>query len=95
MVHVTYSNLNFEQITYTYEIEINKVIQSGQITTIPMMAQAEFINIVRSIVYDQRPCRVRFTFADEIWSQIDQKWKRLDRYIEFANRAYDGVYDEN
>ena len=76
-----------EPILYDYEITIGSQVQKGQIETLPMMAQAEFINIVKTIAYDQRPCRVKFSFVEEIWSQIEQRWKQLEMSIEFANNA--------
>ena len=88
MVRVAFSSSNMDLETYNYEVIVGHEAQIGQMTAFPEMAKMEFLRIVTQLAQDPRPCKVRFSFMEDVWLQLDQMWKQFENYVEFANKAY-------
>ena len=88
-----FNNINMEPETYDVTLTIGDQIQKQQIYTIPIMAKQEFMELSKKLAYDGRPCKIRFSKNENLWLEIDQKYKSVEYYIEFQNLGCKG--DDN
>jgi hypothetical protein len=78
---------------YDIEIFVDGEVQKGRIDTIKAIAEQEFNRVASKLSKDARPCRVKYSRVDKVWSQIGQNWKELVNYMEYENDAYHAKYN--
>ena len=75
-----------EPLTVTLEQYIgNALIQSQQLSAPPEILQAQFIQLVQQVASQSQPMKIRMVRYEDVWSQIDQEWKRLELDVTFQN----------
>lgn len=75
-----------EPLTVTIEQYIgNALIQSQQLSAPPEILQAQFIQLVQQVASQSQPMKIRMFRWEDVWSQIDQEWKRLELDVAFQN----------
>lgn len=75
-----------EPLTITLEQYIgNACVSRQQISAPPEILQAEFMQLVEQVANQSQPMKIRMVGCEDVWSQIDQKWKRLELDVVFQN----------
>lgn len=75
-----------EPIAVTLEQYIgNALVHSQQLSAPPEILQAQFMQLVQQVASQSQPMKIRMVRYEDIWSQIDQEWKRLELGIMFQN----------
>lgn len=75
-----------EPIAVTLEQYIgNALVQSQQLSAPPEILQAQFMQLIQQVASQSQPMKIRMVRYEDIWSQIDQEWKRLELGIMFQN----------
>lgn len=83
-----------EPTTVTIEQYIgNALVQSQQLSAPPEFLQAQFLQLVRQIASQSQPMKLRMVKWEDVWSQIDGEWKKLELDVVFQNWKDDE--DEN
>ena len=63
----------------------NAIVHSQQLSAPPEFLQAQFMQLVQQIVSQSQPMKIRMVRWEDVWSQIDQEWKRLELNVMFQN----------
>ena len=63
----------------------NALVHSQQLSAPPEFLQAQFMQLVQQVVSQSQPTKIRMVRYEDVWSQIDQEWKRLELDVEFKN----------
>lgn len=63
----------------------NACVLRQQLSAPPEILQAQFMKLVEQVVSQSQPMKVRMVRYENIWSQIDQVWKRLELDVVFQN----------
>lgn len=75
-----------EPLTVTLEQYIgNALVHSQQLSAPPEFLQAQFMQLVQQIANQSQPMKIRMVRWEDVWSQIDQEWKRLELDVVFQN----------
>lgn len=75
-----------EPIAVTLEQYIgNTLVQSQQLSAPPEILQAQFMQLVQQVASQSQPMKIRMVRWKDVWSQIDQEWKRLELDVVFQN----------
>ena len=75
-----------EPQTITIEQYIgNALIHSQQLSAPPEILQAQFLQLVQQVASQSQPMKIRMVRWEDVWSQIDQEWKRLELDVVFQN----------
>ena len=87
-VQFTSSSIGMDVETYTLEINTGGQVQIHTLQTLPMMAAQQFQNLLIQAARTSLPCKIRIARQEEIWSQLDQKFKNCENALEFRNNTY-------
>ena len=63
----------------------NACVSRQQLSAPPEILQAQFMQLVQQIVSQSQPMKIRMVRWEDVWSQIDQEWKRLELNVMFQN----------
>lgn len=75
-----------ELLTVTIKQYIgNTLIHSQQLSAPPEFLRAQFLQLVQQVVSQSQPMKIRMVRWEDVWSQIDQEWKRLELDVAFQN----------
>lgn len=75
-----------ELLTVTIKQYIgNTLIHSQQLSAPPEFLRAQFLQLVQQVASQSQPMKIRMVRWEDVWSQIDQEWKRLELDIMFQN----------
>lgn len=75
-----------EPLTVTIEHYIgNTLVQSQQLSAPPEILQAKFIQLVEQVASQNQPMKIRMGRWEDVWSQIDQEWKKMELDVMFQN----------
>lgn len=75
-----------EPLTVTLEQYIgNTLVHSQQLSAPPEILQFKFMGLVQQIASQSQPMKLRMVRWENIWSQIDQEWKKLELDVVFQN----------
>ena len=75
-----------EPITVTLEQYIgNALVHSQQLSAPPEFLQAQFLQLIQQVARQSQPMKIRMVRWEDVWSQIDQEWKRLELDVMFQN----------
>ena len=80
-------NFGFQEpITVTLEQYIgNALVHSQQLSAPPEILQAQFVQLIQQVASQSQPMKIRMVRYEDVWSQIDQEWKRLELDVAFQN----------
>ena len=84
---IIFFNFGFsEPITVTLEQYIgNALVHSQQLSAPPEILQAQFMQLIQQVASQSQPMKIRMVRWEDVWSQIDQEWKRLELNVVFHN----------
>ena len=75
-----------EPLTVTLEQYIgNALVHSQQLSAPPEILQAQFMQFVQQVASQSQPIKIRMVRYEDVWNQIDNKWKKLELDVEFQN----------
>lgn len=75
-----------EPLTVTLEQYIgNALVHSQQLSAPSEFLQAQFLQLVQQVARQSQPMKIRMVRWEEVWSQIDQEWKKLAIDLTFQN----------
>lgn len=75
-----------EPLTVTLEQYIgNTLVQSQQLSAPPEILQAQFMQLIQQVASQSQPMKIRMIRWEDVWSQIDQEWKKLELEMVFQN----------
>ena len=75
-----------EPLNVTLEQYIgNALVHSQQLSAPPEFLQAQFMQLVQQVTSQSQPMKIRMVRWEDVWSQIDQEWKRLELDVVFQN----------
>lgn len=63
----------------------NALISQHQLSLPPQVLQARFMFFVNKIMSQSQPMKVRMVRYEDIWSQFDNEWKKLELDVVFQN----------
>lgn len=76
----------FEPLTIILEQYIgNALVHSQQLSAPPEFLQAQFLQLVQQVASQSQLMKIRMVRYEDIWSQIDNEWKKLELDIMFQN----------
>lgn len=79
-----------EPLTVTIEQYIgNALVQSQQLSAPPEFLQVQFMQLVKQIASQSQPMKIRMVRYEDVWSQFDKEWKRLELDMTFQNQKDD------
>ena len=80
-------NFDFsEPLTITIKQYVgNTLIHSQQLSAPPEFLRAQFLQLVQQVTSQSQPMKIRMVRWEDVWSQIDQEWKRLELDVAFQN----------
>ena len=91
-VHITYSrtrlNADMQPKVYKAEITIDGKVQVKQLQTISVFAEQEFKALAMQAAQDPRPCKVKFSWNENVWLERSLIYRNLELSVEFMNWAY-------
>ena len=75
-----------EPLTVTLEQYIgNALVHSQQLSAPPEILQAQFMQLVQQVASQSQPMKIRMVRWEDIWSQFDKEWKKLELDVVFQN----------
>ena len=75
-----------EPLTVTIEQYIgNALAHSQQLSAPPEILQAQFMQLVQQVANQNQPMKIRMVRWEDVWSQINQGWKKLELDVVFQN----------
>lgn len=75
-----------ESLTVTLEQYIgNALVKSQQLSAPPEILQVQFMQLVQQIASQSQPMKIRMVRWEDVWSQIDNEWKKLELDVVFQN----------
>ena len=63
----------------------NACISRQKLSATPEILQAQFIQLVQQVASQSQPMKIRMVRYEDVWSQIDQEWKKLELDVAFQN----------
>lgn len=63
----------------------NACVSRQRLSAPPEILQAQFMQLVQQVASQSQPMKIRMVRWEDVWSQIDQEWKRLELDVMFQN----------
>lgn len=63
----------------------NACVSCQKVSAPPEILQVQFMQLVQQIASQSRPMKIRMVRWEDVWSQIDNEWKRLELDVVFQN----------
>lgn len=63
----------------------NACVSQQKLSVPPEILQAQFIQLVQQVASQSQPMKIRIVRWEDVWSQIDQEWKKLELDVVFQN----------
>ena len=63
----------------------NACVSRQQLSAPPEILHAQFMQLVQQVASQSQPMKIRMVRWEDVWSQIDQEWKKLELDIVFQN----------
>ena len=63
----------------------NACVSRQKLSAPPEILQAQFMQLVQQVARQSQPMKIRMVRWEDVWSQIDQEWKRLELDVVFQN----------
>lgn len=80
-------NFGFQEpMTVTLEQYVgNALVHSQQLSAPPEILQAQFMQLVQQVASQSQPMKIRMVRWENVWSQFDKEWKKLELDVAFQN----------
>ena len=63
----------------------NTLVHSQQLSAPPEFLQAQFMQLAEQVASQNQPMKIRMVRGEDVWSQIDKEWKKLELDVVFQN----------
>lgn len=63
----------------------NACVSRQRLSAPPEILQAQFMQLAKQVANQSQPMKIRIVRWEDVWSQIDQEWKRLELDVAFQN----------
>ena len=63
----------------------NTLVHSQQLSAPPEILQAQFMQLAEQVASQNQPMKIRMVRWEDVWSQIDKEWKKLELDVVFQN----------
>ena len=63
----------------------NTLVHSQQLSAPPEFLQAQFMQLAEQVASQNQPTKIRMVRGEDVWSQIDKEWKKLELDVVFQN----------
>ena len=63
----------------------NACVSRQQLSAPTKILQAQFTQLVKQVASQSQPMKIRMVRWEDVWNQIDQKWKKLELDVAFQN----------
>ena len=63
----------------------NACVSRQQLFAPPEILQAQFMQLVQQVASQNQPMKIRMVRWEDVWSQINQEWKKLELDVVFQN----------
>lgn len=63
----------------------NACVSRQRLSAPPEILQAQFMQLAKQVANQSQPMKIRMVRWEDVWSQIDQEWKRLELDVVFQN----------
>ena len=63
----------------------NACISRQQLSVPPEILQAQFFQLVKQVASQSQPMKIRMVRYENVWSQFDKEWKKLELDVTFQN----------
>lgn len=63
----------------------NACISRQKLSAPPEILQAQFMQLVQQVVNQSQPMKIKMVRWEDVWSQFDKEWKKLELDVVFQN----------
>ena len=63
----------------------NTIVHSQQLSAPPEILQPHFLQLIQQVASQNQPTKIRMVRWEDVWSQIDQEWKKLELDVVFQD----------
>ena len=63
----------------------NACVSRQKLSAPPEILQAQFMQLVQQVARQSQPMKIRMVRYEDVWSQIDNEWKKLELDVTFQN----------
>ena len=63
----------------------NTLVHSQQLSAPPEFLQAQFMQLIEQVASQNQPTKIRMVRLEDVWSQVDKEWKKLELDLTFQN----------
>lgn len=63
----------------------NACVSRQKLSAPPEILQAQFMQLVQQVARQSQPMKIRMVRWEDVWSQIDNEWKKLELDVVFQN----------
>lgn len=72
----------------------NACVSRQQLSAPPEILQAQFMQFVQQVASQSQPMKIRMIRWEDVWSQFNKEWKKLELDVAFQNWK-DDVDEQN
>ena len=63
----------------------NACVSRQKVSAPPEILKAQFMQLVQQVANQSQPMKIRMVRWEDVWSQIDKEWKKLELDVVFQN----------
>lgn len=63
----------------------NACVSRQQLSAPPEILKAQFMQLVQQLASQSQPMKIRMVRWENVWSQFDKEWKKLELDVVFQN----------
>jgi len=63
----------------------NACVSRQKLSAPPEILQAQFMQLAEQVASQNQPMKIRMVRWEDVWSQIDKEWKKLELDMVFQN----------
>ena len=63
----------------------NALVHSQQLSAPPEILQAQFEGLIQQLAQQSQPMKIRMVRWEDVWSQFDNEWKKIELDLVFQN----------
>lgn len=91
-------NFGFEDFgepeVYTIEVKMDNQTQRQKLQGASQMVMLQFLQLLEQTAKSNQPVRLKISKEEEIWNQFRNEIKKIENFIQFANKEYMEAFPE-
>lgn len=91
-------NFGFEDFgepeIYIIEVKMGNQTQKQRLQGDSQMVMLQFMQLLEQTERSNQPVRLKISKEEEIWNQFRQQIKKIENFIQFANKKYMEAFPE-